>query len=174
MQQLGVMQQLAQATQQNQYQHLFNNIHIYDGTDKDEFFHWLDELQGACLMSRWDCRLEAFAKSAGKVKNTLASIDVDTPGLKVGNMLIREFSHLTTPAHVCAYLDSLQQKASESLKLYSYWYSFYHYLVTSKEAWDNQDPSCWMKYLASISNTAICDQISNSSKLPVNLEECMA
>ena len=51
MQQLGVIQQLAQATQQNQYQHLFNNIPTYDGTDKDKFFHWLDELQGACLMS---------------------------------------------------------------------------------------------------------------------------
>ena len=80
MQQLGVMQQLAQMTQQNQYQHLFNNIPIYDGTDKDKFFHWPDELQGACLMSGCDCRLEAFAKSAGKVKNTLASINVNSPG----------------------------------------------------------------------------------------------
>ena len=112
MQQLGVMQQLAQATQQNQYQHLFNNIPTYDGTDKDKFFHWLDELQGACLMSAQDCRLEAFAKSAGKVKNTLASIDVNTPWSKVRSMLIREFSHLTTPAHAYAYLDSLQQKTS--------------------------------------------------------------
>ena len=47
-----VMQQLAHATQQNQYQHLFNNIPTYDGTNKDKFFHWLDKLQGACLM-RW-------------------------------------------------------------------------------------------------------------------------
>ena len=68
MQQLGIMQKLAHATQQNQYQHLFNNIPTYDGTNKDKFFHWLDKLQGACLMSGWDCRLEAFAKSAGKVK----------------------------------------------------------------------------------------------------------
>ena len=120
MQQLGVMQQLAHAMQQNQYQHLLNNIPTYDGTDKDKFFHWLDELQGACLMSGWDCRLEAFAKSAGKVKNTLASIDVDTHWSKVRSMLIRGFSHLTTSAHACAYLDSLQQKTSESLKLYSY------------------------------------------------------
>ena len=43
-----------------------------------------------------------------------------------------------------------------------------------KEARDDQDPSCWMKYLASIRNTTICDQISNSSKLPLNLEDCMA
>ena len=64
--------------------------------------------------------LETFAKSAGKVKNTLASIDVNTPWSKVRSMLIREFSHLTTPAHACAYLDSLQQKTSESLKLYNY------------------------------------------------------
>ena len=167
------MQQLAQATQQNQYQHLFNNILTYDGTDKDKFFHWLDELQGAFLMSGWDCRLEAFAKSAEKVKNTLASIDVNTPWSKVRSMLIREFSHLTTPTHACAYLDSLQQKTLESLKLYNYRYSFYHHLVMGKEARDNQDPSCWMKYLASIRNTAICDQMSNSSKLPLNLEDCM-
>ena len=120
MQQLGIMQQLAHTMQQNQYQHLFNNIPTYDGTDKDKFFHWLDELQGACLMSGQDCRLEAFTKSAGKVKNTLASIDVNTPWSKVRSMLIREFSHLTTPAHACAYLDSLQQKTSESLKLYNY------------------------------------------------------
>ena len=42
-----------------------------------------------------------------------------------------------------------------------------------KEARDNQDPSHWMKYLASIRDTTICDQISNSSKLPLNLEDCM-
>ena len=72
-------------------------------------------------------------------------------------MLIKEFSHLTTPAHACAYLDSLQQKTSESLKLYNYQYSFYHHLVMGKEARDNQDPSHWMKYLDSIRNTEICD-----------------
>ena len=44
MQQVGIMQQLAHTTQQNQYQHLFNNIPTYNGTDKDKFFHWLDEL----------------------------------------------------------------------------------------------------------------------------------
>ena len=110
MQQLGVMQQLAKATQQNQYQHLFNNIPTYDGTDKDKFFHWLDELQGACLMSGWDCRLEVLAKSVGKVKNTLGSIDINTPWSKVRSMLIREFSHLTTPTHACAYLDSFNKR----------------------------------------------------------------
>ena len=68
MQQLSIMQQLAHTMQQNQYQHLFNNIPTYNGTNKDKFFHWLDELQGACLMSGQDCRLEAFVKSAGKVK----------------------------------------------------------------------------------------------------------
>ena len=70
-------------------------------------------------MSGCDCRLEAFAKSAGKVKNTLASIDVDTTWSMVRNMLLREFSHITTPAHACVYLDSLQQKTSELLKLYN-------------------------------------------------------
>ena len=125
-------------------------------------------------MSGWDCRLEDFTKSAGKVKNTLASIDVNTPWSKVRSMLIREFSHLITLAHACTYLDSLQQKISESLKLYNYQYSFYHHLVMGREARDNQDPYRWMKYLANIRNSKIFDQISNSSKLPLNLEDCMA
>ena len=79
-----------------------------------------------------------------------------------------------TPAHACAYLDSLQQKTMETLKLYNYRYSFYHHLVTRKEARENKDPSQWMKYLASIQNTAICNCISNSSKLLIDLEDCMA
>ena len=58
-----MMQQLTDATQQSNYQHLFNNIPVYDGTDKDKFFHWLDELQGACLMSGRDCKIETFTKS---------------------------------------------------------------------------------------------------------------
>ena len=41
---------------------------------------------------------------------------------------------MTTLAHACAYLDSLQQKTLETLKLYNYRYSFYHHLVTGKEA----------------------------------------
>ena len=89
-------------------------------------------------------------------------------------MLIQEFSYLTTLAHACAYLDSLQQKTLETLKLYNYRYSFYHHLVTGKEAQEKKDPSHWMKYLASIRNTATCDHISNSSKLPGDLGECMA
>ena len=137
------------------------------------FFHWLDELQEACLLSGRHCQIEAFAKSAGKVKNTLASLDVNTPWSVVRMVLIKEFSHLTSPAHAYIYFDSLQQRSGKTLAIYKYRYSFYHNLVTSIDTRVNTDPACWMKYLASIRNTAVTDQISNSSKLPLNLEDCM-
>ena len=168
-----MIQQLAHATQQNNYQHLFNNIPVYDGSDKDNFFHWLDKLHGTCLMSGHECQTEAFAKSMGKVKNTLASIDFDTPWSVVQMVLIKEFSHLTSPAHACAYLNSLQQKTTETLKIYNYRYS-YHNLVAGIKAKDKKTLSRWMKYLPSIRNTVVADRISKSSKLPNNLEDCMA
>ena len=87
-------------------------------------------------------------------------------------VLIKESSHLTSPAHACAYLNSLQQKTIETLKIYNY-KSFYYNLVAGIKAKDNKDPPRWMKYLASIRNTVVTDRIFNSSKLPNNLEDLM-
>ena len=102
-----------------------------------------------------------------------ASIDFNAPWSVVCMILIKEFLHLTTPAHACTYFDSLQQKTGESLKICNYRYSFYHNLVTGMSAKANTDPARWLKYQASIQNTNVADRISNSSKLPSNLEDCM-
>ena len=80
----------------------------------------------------------------------LASIDFNTSWSVVHMILIKEFSHLTTPAHAYVYFDSLQQKTGEILKIYNYRYSFYHNLVTGMSAEASTDPARWLKYLANI------------------------
>ena len=43
----GVLQQLANLTHQQNYDHIFASIPIYDGSNREEFFPWLDQLEPA-------------------------------------------------------------------------------------------------------------------------------
>ena len=44
----GVLQQLANSTHQQNFDHICASIPIYDGSNREEFFPWLDHLEAAC------------------------------------------------------------------------------------------------------------------------------
>ena len=70
----GVLQQLANSTHQQNYDHIFASISIYDGNNREEFFPWLDHLEAACYYCGRDIKTEALGRSAGPVQNVIMAL----------------------------------------------------------------------------------------------------
>ena len=64
----GVLQQLATSTYQRNFDHIFASIPIYNGSDREGFFPWLECLEAACFYSGRNIKTEALGRSAGPVR----------------------------------------------------------------------------------------------------------
>ena len=65
----GALQQLATSTYQRNFDHIFASIPIYDGSDWEGFFPWLECLEAACFYSGRNIKTEALGRSTGPVKH---------------------------------------------------------------------------------------------------------
>ena len=70
----GALQQLATSTYQCNFNHIFASIPIYDGSEREGFFSWLEFLEAACFYSRWNIKTEALGRSAGPVQNIIMAL----------------------------------------------------------------------------------------------------
>ena len=71
---MGTLQQLATLTYQRNFDHMFASIHIYDGSDREGFFLWLELLEAACFYSGRNIKTEALGMSAGPVQNVIMTL----------------------------------------------------------------------------------------------------
>ena len=70
----GALHQLANSTHQRYYDPIFASIPIYDGSNREEFFLWLDHLEAACYYCGRDTKREALGRSAGPVQNVITAL----------------------------------------------------------------------------------------------------
>ena len=70
----GALQQLATSTYQHNFDHIFASIPIYDGSDWEGFFPWLERLEAACFYSGRNIKTEALGRSAGPVQNVIMAL----------------------------------------------------------------------------------------------------
>ena len=70
----GVLQQLANSTHQWNFDHIFASISIYDGSNREEFFPWLDHLEAACYYCGRDIKTVALGRSAGPLQNVIMAL----------------------------------------------------------------------------------------------------
>ena len=47
---------------------------IYDGSDREGFFPWLEHLEAACFYSGRNVKTEALSRSAGPVQNVITAL----------------------------------------------------------------------------------------------------
>ena len=73
---MGTLQHLAKSTYQRNFDHIFASIPIYDGSDREGLFLWLEHLEAACFYSRRNIKTEKiiylihnkqFEKRCGKM-----------------------------------------------------------------------------------------------------------
>ena len=168
----GALHELANSTHQRNYDHIFASIPVYDGSNRDDFFLWLDHLEAACYYCGWDIKTEALGRSAGPVQNVIMALPQNKPLSAIREELKRCFSDQISLGHTASQLENMTQNPNEPLRLYIYRYSKLHKAVTQKDAAQDTDPSRWFRFLTSITNTSIADKVTRSKTLPHNLQQC--
>ena len=58
----GALQQLTTSTYQRNFYHIFASIPIYDGSNREDFFPWLECLEAACFYSGRNIKKEALGR----------------------------------------------------------------------------------------------------------------
>ena len=163
----GALHQLANSTHQQNYDHIFASIPIYDGSNRE----WLDQLEAACYYYGRYIKTEALGRSAGPVQNVIMALPHNKSWSAIREELNRCFSNQMSLGHTVAQLEHMTQKPNEPLRLYIYQYSKLHKSVTQKDACHDTDPSRWFRFLTSITNTSIADKVTRSKTLPHNLQQ---
>ena len=128
----GTLQQLAMSTYQCNFDHIFASIPIYDGSDREGFFPWLEHLEAACFYSGRNIKTEALGRSAGPVQNVIMALPNTHSWKAIREELKRCFSDQTSLGHAAAQLGNMTQKPSEPLRLYIFRYSKIHKSITKK------------------------------------------
>ena len=168
----GTLHDLANSTHQRNYDHIIASIPVYDGSNRDDFFPWLDRLEAACYYCGWDIKTEALGRSAGPVQNVIMALPHNKPWSAIREELKHCFSDQISLGHTASQLENLTQKPNEPLRLYIYRYSKLHKAVTQKDAAQDTDLSRWFRFLTSITNTSIADKVTQNKTLPHNLQQC--
>ena len=88
----GALHQLANSNHQRNYDHIFASIPIYDGSNREEFFPWLDRLVAACYYCGRDIKTEALGRSAGPVQNVIMALPHNKSWSAIREELKRCFS----------------------------------------------------------------------------------
>ena len=166
--QTGVLQQLATSKYQHNFDHIFASIPLYDGSDREGFFPWLECLEAACFYSGRNIKTEALGRSAEPVQNVMMALPNAHSWKTIREELKRCFSDQTSLGHAATQLENMTQKPNEPLRLYIFWYSKIHKSVLKRDACYDTDPSRWFRFLTSITNTTIADKITRSQFLPQN------
>ena len=153
----GALQQLATSTYQCNFYHIFANIPIYDGSNSEGFFLWLEHLEAAFFYSRRNIKTEALGRSAWPFQNVIMALPNAGSWKAIREELKRRFSDQTSLGDAAAQLENMTQKLNEPLRLYIFRYSKIHKSVTKRDACYDTDPSRWFRFLTSITNTTIAD-----------------
>ena len=168
----GALQQLANSTYQRNFNHIFTSIPIYDGSDREGFFPWLEHLEAACYYSGRNIKTEALGRSTGPVQNIIMALPNARTWRPIREELNRCFSDQTSLQHAAAQLENMTQKPNEPSGLHIFRYSKIHKSVTKRDACYDTNPSRWFRFLTSFTNTTIADKIGQSEFLPQNLQQC--
>ena len=126
----GALQQLVTSTYQCNFDHIFASIPIYDGSDVEGFFLWLEHLEAACFYSGRNIKTEALGRSAGPVQNVIMVVPNPRSWRAIREELKRCFSDQTSLVHAAAKLENMTQKPNEPLRLFIFRYSKIQKYVT--------------------------------------------
>ena len=98
---------------------MFTSIKCFNGTNRQAFKDWIDEVDQACRASNKDFRTELFKKFAGAVREVILSCDEFTDDELV-TKLRSCFSHAPTMNEAREELRNIRQMEHESISVYMY------------------------------------------------------
>ena len=112
-------QELTRASRDKANDSMFTAIKIFNGTNRQNFEDWIDEVNQACRASNRGFRTELFKKSAGAVRQVILSCNEFTDDKLVAK-LRSCFSHAPTMNEAREELRNMRQMEHESVSAYMY------------------------------------------------------
>ena len=114
-----VFQELARVSKDKSNDSMFTAIKTFDGTNRQHFEDWIDEVDQACRASNRGFRTELFKKSARAVRQVILSCDSLSDN-KLVMKLHSCFSHAPTMNEAREELRNMRQMEHESVSVYRY------------------------------------------------------
>ena len=112
-------QELMRASRDKANDSMFTAIKTFDGTNRQIFKDWIDEVDQACRASNRGFRTELFKRSAGAVRQVILSCNKFTDDELV-TKLRSCFSHTPTMNEAREELQNMRQMEHESVSVYMY------------------------------------------------------
>ena len=104
---MGALQQLATSTCQRNFDHIFASIPIYDASDREGFFPWLECLETACFYIGRNIKTEALGRSTAPIQNVIMALPNARSWRPIREELKRCFSDQTLLGHAAAQLENM-------------------------------------------------------------------
>ena len=112
-------QELMRASRDKANDLMFTAIKTFDGTNRQIFEDWIDEVDQACRASNRGFQTELFKKSAGAVRQVILSCN-DFSDDELVTKLQSCFSHAPTMNEAREELRNMRQMEHESISVYMY------------------------------------------------------
>ena len=112
-------QELARVSKDKSNDSMFTAIKTFDGTNRQHFEDWIDEVDQACRASNRGFRTELFKKSAGAVRQVILSCENFSDDELV-TKLRSCFSHAPTMNEAREDLRNMRQMEHEAVSVYMY------------------------------------------------------
>ena len=112
-------QELTRVSKDKSNDAMFSSIKTFDGTNRQKFEDWIDEVDQACRASDRAFRTELLKKLAGAVRQVILSCD-NLSDDELVTKLRSCFSHAPTMNKAREELQNMQQMEHESVSVYMY------------------------------------------------------
>ena len=152
-------QELARVSKDKSNDSMFTAIKTFDGTNRQHFEDWIDEVDQACRASNRGFRTELFKKSAGAVRQVILSCDNISDNDLV-TKLRSCFSHAPTMNEAREELRNMRQMEHESVSVYRYRWGRALYRSSGIRPEDERHPHVIKDFISSLKKN-IRNKIAN-------------
>ena len=152
-------QELARVSKDKSNDSMFTAIKTFDGTNRQHFEDWIDEVDQACRASNRGFRTELFKKSAGAVRQVILSCD-NLSDYDLVTKLRSCFSHAPTMNEAREELRNMRQMEHESVSVYRYRWGRALYRSSGIRPEDERHPHVIKDFISSLKKN-IRNKIAN-------------
>ena len=152
-------QELARVSKDKSNDSMFTAIKTFDGTNRQHFEDWIDEVDQACRASNRGFRTELFKKSAGAVRQVILSCD-NVSDHDLVTKLRSCFSHAPTMNEAREELRNMRQMEHESVSVYRYRWGRALYRSSGIRPEDERHPHVIKDFISSLKKN-IRNKIAN-------------
>ena len=152
-------QELARVSKDKSNDSMFTAIKTFDGTNRQHFEDWIDEVDQACRASNRGFRTELFKKSAGAVRQVILSCD-NVSDYDLVTKLRSCFSHAPTMNEAREELRNMRQMEHESVSVYRYRWGRALYRSSGIRPEDERHPHVIKDFISSLKKN-IRNKIAN-------------